>query len=399
MNYVFILGHNPKLSTAEILAVLPQAKIIDQGSSFLILSFDAAGDDNQYFYRLINRLGGTIKIGEILGSQISRKVTVEKLKQIQKESKLNFGLSYYDCSKDNLGMEIKKELKASGVSCRLVTSRDKILSSVVVAKNQCAEFLVLGKKWLGLTLAIQNFEDYSTRDYGRPARDLLSGSMPPKLAKIMINLGQVPSAGKILDPFCGSGTVLQEGILMGYQMVGSDISEKAVRDSKENMEWLANKSNFNPPSGGQIPNFKSQNFNPTIPPLEKGRLGGVFQSDIKEISKKVSAVDAIITEPYLGPPLKGKEKLEQLRKIMAELSKLYLDAFAELRKVLNNQGKIVIVFPAFRIGKEILELPILPQIKKLGFTQLNKDKLIYSRPDQKLWRQVFVFQSSLRTPT
>ena len=106
-----------------------------------------------------------------------------------------------------------------------------------------------------------------------------------------------------------------------------------------------------------------------------------------------------MTEPYLGPPLKGKETIEELRKIMAELSKLYLDAFGEFRKILNTGGKIVIVFPAFRRGKEILELPILQQIKKLGFTQLNKDKLIYSRPDQKLWRQVFVFQSSLRTPT
>ena len=82
----------------------------------------------------------------------------------------------------------------------------------------------------------------------------------------------------------------------------------------------------------------------------------------------------------------------EIEKIIKELSELYITAFSEFRKILSSGGKIVIVFPAFRLGKEILELPILEQIKKLGFSQLNKDKLIYSRPDQKVWRQIYIFQ-------
>src|SRR3989344_4795247 len=124
MKYIFILGHNPKLSIAEILAVLPQATIIEETASFLIVEnkeFDGA--------EMLRRLGGTVE------------------------------LSYYDCKPDNLGMEIKKELKDSGVSCRLVTGKDQALSSVIVAKNKCEEFLILGKKWLGKTCAVQEFED------------------------------------------------------------------------------------------------------------------------------------------------------------------------------------------------------------------------------------------------
>ena len=382
--YIFILGNNPELSVTEIKSVYPQISVIKKTDIFLIGSL--ADFDCQ---KAIHILGGTIKIGEILGSQISRKVTVEKLKQIQKESKLNFGLSYYDCSKDNLGMEIKKELKAAGVSCRLVVSRDKILSSVVVSKNQCAEFLILGKKWLGMTLAVQDFADYSQRDYGRPARDLLSGSMPPKLAKIMINLAQVSKGGKILDPFCGSGTVLQEGILLGYEMAGSDISQKAIKDSKENLEWLF----------ASFPRKRESSVKKVTDPRLRGddseRVKAfVFQVDVRKISQKINSIDAIVTEPYLGPPLKGLENRKQISEIINDLSKLYLDAFGEFRKILNYNSKVVIVFPAFRSGKEILELPILQQIKKLGFTQLNKDKLIYSRPDQKLWRQIYIFQLS-----
>lgn len=371
MQYVFILGHNPKLSVAEIIAVLPKARIVEETSSFLIVSFDAAQDrENDEFdcAEVLDRLGGTIKIGKIIGNQISRKVTVEKLKALKKETKLNFGISYYDCKPDNLGMEIKNELKTAGISCRLVTSKDKALSSVVVAKNQCAEFLVLGKKWLGETCAVQEFEEYSKRDYGRPVRDMLSGSMPPKLAKIMINLAQLPAGETILDPFCGSGTVLQEGLLLGYQVIGADISDKAIRDTKKNLEWLR----------AQSSELRASKYD-------------LFQVDVRQISKYVQQADAVVAEPYLGPPLRGSETRNQILEIIKELSDLYDEAFSEFRKILNPGGKVVIIFPAFRVGKEQLELPVLPRIKKLGFTQLNKDKLVYSREGQKVWRQVFVF--------
>ena len=384
MQYVFILGHNPKLSAAEILAVLPQAKVIKETGSFLVLEnepIDAVA--------VLARLGGTIKIGEIIANQISKKVTIEKLKQIKRENKLNFGISYYDTKPDNLGMEIKKELKAAGVSCRLVTSKDKALSSVIVSKNKCAEFLVLSNRYLGQTLAVQEFEEYSKRDYGRPVRDMLSGSMPPKLAKIMINLGQVLAGATILDPFCGSGTVVQEGLLLGYRMVGSDISEKAVRDSKQNLEWLLKSSNF-PARGGSAFGGKVQMSNEIQ--ISKSKFQ-IFQADVREVSKFVEGVDAVVTEPHLGPALRGKESEREIRKVVDELSELYLSAFREFKKILNFNAKVVIVFPAFRLGRQMIELPILEEIKKMGFTQVNKDKLIYSREGQKVWRQIYIFQS------
>lgn len=363
MMYVFILGHNPKLSVAEIMAVLPKSQKVDETSSFLIIETDEFN-----CAEVLGRLGGTVKIGKIIGNQISRKVTIEKLKEIKSATKLNFGISYYDSKPDNLGMEIKKELKSAGISCRLVTSRDKALSSVVVSKNKCAEFLVLGKKWLGQTCVVQNFEDYGYRDYGRPVRDMVSGSQPPKLAKIMINLAEMPSGVTILDPFCGSGTILQEALLLGYKAIGSDFSNKAIQDSKKNLEWLVNKL--------EIRNSKFE----------------IMAADVRNLSKNIKSADAIVTEPYLGPPLRGRESKQDIQEIITELSELYLEAFKEFRKVLNSNGKIVIVFPAFRVGQEILELPILNQIKKMGFTQVNRDKLIYSREGQKVWRQIYIFK-------
>jgi len=367
MKYVFILGHNPKLSVAEITAVLPQAGLVEETNSFLIL--ESEGLDCR---AILRRLGGTIKIGEIIGQRIRQEIIADYLKQLKLSGKLNFGLSYYDCKKNSLGMEVKKELKLAGINSRLVTGKDKALSSVIVTKNKCHDFLILNNKWLAITRAVQEFEEYSARDYGRPVRDMVSGSMPPKLAQIMINLARVPVGATILDPFCGSGTVLQEGLLLGYRMIGSDKSQKAVEDSRNNIQWLIQRLKIG-----------NQNLDSKVK---------IFQSNAESLGNKAEQVDAIVTEPYLGPPLKGREGKQEIVKIINNLSELYIGAFGEFRKILKTGGRIVIIFPSFRVGKEILELPILEQIKKMGFTQSNRDKLIYSRPGQKVWRQIYIWQ-------
>ena len=351
------------MSAAEILAVLPKAKLVTQADSFLILENTKV--DCQ---ELLRQLGGTIKVGEVLSSKIDKEIMVEKLKKIKVSNKLKFGLSYYNCPKDKLGMEIKTELKKAGISCRLVTSRDKALSSVVVTKNKVNDFLILGNQYLAQTCAVQEFEEYSKRDYGRPVRDMASGSMPPKLAKIMINLAQVKNSAIIVDPFCGSGTILQEAMLLGYpNVIGCDISAKAIQDTKNNLRWL-----------GKTHELKTRSFH-------------LYNVNVKQLSQTVPQADAIVSEPYLGPTIRENEKPERIEKIVQELSQLYLEAFAEFKKILTNNGKIVIVFPSFRIDKKIYELAITEEIKKLGFSQLTDDKLIYSRQGQKIYRNIKVF--------
>ncbi len=367
MQYAFILGRNPKLSVAEILAVLPDSQIVKETDSFLILSVK----DDFDCKAVLNQLGGTIKIGQVIGDEIKAETIAGVLKNIKAAGKLNFGISYYDCPQDKLGMEVKKILRKDKISCRLVTSKDKALSAVVITKNKCVDFLILAGQFLARTGAVQEFEDYSFFDYGRPARDLLSGSLPPKLAKIMINLAQAPKSAAILDPFCGSGTIIQEAIFLGYKNItGCDVSPKAVGDTKANLEWL------------------KQNVKIQIPKVN------LFVADVRQLAQKVTSVDAIITEPYLGPALKGSESREKIEVIIDELSELYHDSFLKFKEILKSGGRIVIVFPIFRLNKETLVLPILESIKKLGFTQLDDSNLIYGRPDQKIWRQIFVFQKN-----
>lgn len=55
------------------------------------------------------------------------------------------------------------------------------------------------------------------------------GKFYPQLARCLFNLAKVNPGSSILDPFCGSGTVLLEGYLNGFNAVGFDLNPIAIK--------------------------------------------------------------------------------------------------------------------------------------------------------------------------
>ena len=406
MKYFFVLGRQPEISLAEITAILESGRyryqIENYSASVCIVDINQAIDVDF----LISELGGTIKIGRVektieIAGQANLKKQIEEavldLAEIklsgQEEKKLFFGLSGYKIFEKKslmaLGLDIKKQLSGLKIKARLVTSRDEALSSVVVKTNKLLsgrglEILLAGNGqvvWLAQTLAIQPFDEYEARDYGRPGRDAYSGMLPPKLAKIMINLAQADKNSVLLDPFCGSGTILTEAALMGYKnLMGSDISASAVTQTKENLEWTTNKS--------QISNLKSQ-----ILLCDCRKLSGCY---------KPESVDMVVTEPYLGPPLSGRELPAKIEKNIQELAALYLVGLKEISKVIKPGGTALMVWPVFRkvtTGGDKFLL-ILNQLEQFGFKKESllpevyknlltpRGTLVYARPDQRVGREI-----------
>jgi len=405
MQYCFILGHNPTLSIAEISQLLKEnCRIVELSARVLIV--ETAKELNAE--ALQQRLGGTIKIGQIVKSASSQGLSafqaniIELLKQ---NKKIFFGFSLYSLTAHDelknyqsqikfLAMETKKALKNLGLSSRWVSSKEKALSSVVVQKNklltQGAEFCFLvgaAKTYLTKTLSCQQADEYSYYDFGRPARSMKQGMLPPKLAKIMINLAQAPQNGVILDPFCGAGTILQEAIRMGYHnLIGTDIDDEAIARTTANIDWLAEQQK-----------------------IIFSELGlKIFPADARILSQLLSpgSIDAIITEPYLGPVKISNFKLAFFN-VIKELSELYLATFRELKQVLKKDGRLVIVFPVFKEGAKLHYLPIMEEIKKHGwqvvspltttFSQntivklTDRQSILYSRPDQHVLREILIF--------
>lgn len=392
MKYFFILGTNPALSTAELAAVLDlnQAKLL--AADFLV--WETENEINPA--NLINRLGGTIKIGlirkEIKNSDEPKLLeAIKKIAKIKKENspegKFNFGFSDYgkrQFNKKDLGLKLKKYFSDEKISSRFVISHEKTLSSVVVTQNKLTtrglEIILIesqGQIFIGETLVVQPFKDLSRRDYGRPARDDLSGMLPPKLAQIMINLAQVKDTGALLvDPFCGSGTILSEALLAGYKnLFGSDLSFKAINDSHQNISWL--KELY------KIENAKTK----------------LLVKNVIDLSKfiKAGTVEAIITEPFLGP----QRGLIDFKTVIKNLEDLYGLALQEFREVLKPNGRVVMIWPLFYGQK-----PITPQYDGFKIINMlpenfrnsefikknNRETIIYGRPGQKVYREIVVLE-------
>ncbi|MDA2935809.1 50S ribosomal protein L11 methyltransferase [Patescibacteria group bacterium AH-259-L05] len=264
-----------------------------------------------------------------------------------------------------------------------------------------SRYIEKDKVLLGKTLTCQEFEKYSFYDFSRPYRAIEKGMMPPKLAKIMINLAGAGEDSALLDPFCGSGTILQQALLMGYtKVIGTDIDQRAVDNSKKNLQWLA------PSLSSRIPLSSRTNVRDDKEGTSSRVQQGVslYRCDAQELSKKIPqhSIDAIITEPYLGPLKIGNLKAE-----IKILSDLYINAFKSFKKVLKSDGRVVIIFPVFSIKNKLHFLPILDTLKKIGWQirmslpqylldnpvikTTSRQSIIYSRPNQKILREILIF--------
>lgn len=381
----FVLGNNRELSTAEIEAVTGVSDFASTQGDVLLLETDLPGR------MLQGRLAGTIKVGSVVGELAAwdKEACADLLSAMVDPSlpRVEFGLSVYDAGDgraakelraetQRLGLEIKARLKASGRPVRLVTSREKTLSAVVVTSNRLlergGEFVLItlpGRILVGLTEAVQDFEAWGARDFGRPARDAQSGMLPPKLARMMVNLAEKePTRSSLLDPFCGSGTVLMEAALLGYkEMTGSDISPKAVADTRTNLDWLAARR------GAGIPPITL-----LVSPAQTLRLD--------------APVDAIVTETYLGPALHGREHPAFLERNLADLSILYRDAFGALAKLAKPDGTAVVAFPVFQTKDGEREVATRTLMESVGWKVTRR--LRYERAGQHVEREIFVMRRS-----
>ncbi len=409
IKYCFILGNNPLLSLAEIFHFAKKSGIkmttVDYVGTALIVECETQIEFKNW---QIN-LGGSIKIGTIERqystiNDLIKSLSVDNLVQnyfAQHHQKIIFGFSCYGTLSsrnhrhiNNQGMTIKQELKRNAYKSRVLLGEYGALTSVQITKNDVlkrgADILIVESEknvYLGKTHAVQAFEEYSHQDYGRPQRDARSGMLPPKLAKIIINLAKTKSKDVLLDPFCGSGTIIQQAQMLGIQkIIGSDISKKAIEDTKQNISW-------------QKQHYPQSTDNVTLFVLDAKNLHKEIQSD---------TIDCIVTEPYLGPPLKKEPTDKEAQKNVEDLEALYTASFKSFSQVLKNDAIVVIVFPLFKIKHGTYVLKILEAVQQLGFSRINpipdqasifshvnptaRGSLIYKRPDQKVHREIFIFQ-------
>ena len=374
MNYLMVLGREPKISLAELEALFSSSKVKQVAPNLAIVTAHSVS---------LDRLGGTIKAGQIIDTPIQ-----DYLSKLP-AGKITLGISDYSEHANprktwELALKYKNLLKRHGRNVRLVPNgKSAVLTSATSHHNQLGEKtnhieIIKFSKYTAISIGTQNITAYAKRDQARPARDAFVGMLPPKLAQILINLATCGAKdGTVLDPFCGTGVILQESVLMGYSAYGTDLSEKMIDYSKKNLDWIT----------GRTPKLQKSD-------APKLRLEAGDATD----HKWQMPVDFVASEIYLGHPLSNPPAEVKLRELQGDAKNLLTAFLKNLGEQIPSGTQLALATPAWkRPDGSYSEVNILDVIDKLGYNAIkyryaSYDDLLYYREDQIVARQIIVLR-------
>lgn len=392
---VAILGRQPALSLAELESLFGAKKVQPLGSV-------AAVVDTEPQNFPIQRLGGTMKAARYLTDLPFtdwNKIEEYLIQELPKHTccrppgKVRLGLNAYGFKIspkriNATGLTLKKVIKNppddEGRSVRVVPNNAAELNTAQVIHNQLLgptgfDLILIkngDKTILAQTFAVQDIDAYAARDQKRPKRDARVGMLPPKLAQIIINLAVTntnPHHGAILlDPFCGTGVVLQEAQLMGFDVYGTDLESRMIEYSQENLTWLHDthkvSSNYYRLEIGDATDFQWHN---------------------------PSAIHFIACETYLGRPFTSIPTPPVLNKVMQDVDTIHRKFLKNLAAQTQPDFRACIAVPAWRTKNGFQHLKTLDSLEDLGYTRtsfahVRDEDLLYHRADQIVARELVV---------
>jgi tRNA G10 N-methylase Trm11 len=138
-----------------------------------------------------------------------------------------------------------------------------------------------------------------------------SSSIDCDIAKVLVNIaGNGDMAKLIIDPCCGVGTVLLEGVFAGYSIKGCEINKKIARAARGNLKHF---------------NYNAQ----------------VITGDIKDIDEVFDA--SIIDLPYGNFSLTTKEELQSILKNAKRISKkIVLVSAKNIIEEIKSEGLVIL---------------------------------------------------------
>lgn len=382
--YIAILGRQPQLGMAELERLYP-------GENVSWFSKNTAIIESDFFS--IEQLGGTQKAGRVILQlprgdfrQASMKIVHHYTKKwLIGSGKITLGLSAYGFSVSprdvqKTGIILKQKLKNTDRSLRLIPNPEPALNTAISHHNKLGlsenkvELLIVraedGRIIIAEGIGAQNITALARRDQGRPKRDAFVGMLPPKLAQIMINLANPPKESRILDPFCGTGVVLQEAALMNFHVYGTDLSEKMINYTQANLDWLRSTYNLS--------------------------LDSLLQQGDAMDTTWQPPVDAVVCESYLGQPFSAPPSPTKLTQVRRNCNHIINTFLKNIGSQLQPGTPLCIAIPAWKdINGTFTHLPLINELEKLGYAPYNfknvspKD-LLYHREDQIVARELLI---------
>lgn len=390
-NVYCIPGHRWQLSFAELLSFLETYdvpnRIITANNSFFIFEIE------EEKIKLLAQLGGILEYGiiekeiedkDILETEFE-KYLKETLPQIESPKKVisvkaySRDTRYWNSQTKLLGKLAKEIGKQMNFKVRYLTGDIRSTAQFTYKiKDKGIQYTIIEYKkklLLGKTIDVQDSGGFIIRDREKPFYSPDVGMLPPKLARIMTNLVKGSETQLIWDPFCGSGTVLMEALMLGYNLIGTDISVRSIKNSQGNIEWLINKLEIDPEKPYML--------------FERRGVAGLHQT-YASIPYNQRGTISFVGEPYLGPPIRKNlppKKLYSIKKNVENIINDFIDKVEYIEK--KNRGivqSLVLVIPIYKARNEWIPINITKEIRKLNKVGLvpptwMKEIKKYSRDD------------------
>ncbi len=404
MQSLFILGRQPAIGLAELESLYGAAILrpIEDSAALLDIEPDQVDFD---------RLGGSIKFCKVLTTldttdwrEVERYLLASVPGRIEylPEGKMQLGLSVYGLRVTPqhmmaTGLSVKKVIKQTGRSVRLTPNKELALNSASVIHNNLTGptgwelvFVRSGTRTIvAQTLQVQDIDSYTARDRDRPKRDARVGMLPPKLAQIIINLAVSsirPMAGAtLLDPFCGTGVVLQEASLMGFEIYGSDLDPRMVEYTDANLQWLNDRR-------GKHEASDTRTYN-----LEVGDATN---------HRWTPQPSFVASEVYLGRPFTALPDSQTLNLTTSECNLIIKKFLRNIHGQLPARARLCLAVPAWQTRRDQFKhLPFLGEpagsrldsLAELGYNRISfeharTEDLIYYRADQIVARELLILE-------
>lgn len=381
--YISILGRQPALGMAEL------ERIYGAKDTKWFSNESAVMDVKEFNFE---RLGGSIKAGRVImhingNWRDASDAIVEHYLATwgSAKGKITLGIGAYGFKTANrdvqkTGIVLKQKLKKSGTNLRLIPNDFPALNTATSHHNKLGlapnkvEILAVragnGAIIIAESIGAQNITSFAARDQARPHTDAFIGMLPPKLARIMINLSGA-KGGTLLDPFCGTGVVLQEALIDGFTATGTDLSDKMVDYTAKNLAWFINKNQPN------------------------GAIGPIYQGDAMN-TKWQTPINVVVSETYLGQPFSAPPKPEKLAQVRNNCNHIITSFLNNIHAQLQPGTPLCLAIPAWRDAQgNFTHLPLIKELSALGYTQLTlnnvkSSELLYYRETQVVARELLV---------
>ncbi|MDQ0150375.1 TRM11 family SAM-dependent methyltransferase [Eubacterium multiforme] len=133
-----------------------------------------------------------------------------------------------------------------------------------------------------------------------------SNALSTKVARALVNIAVGENINKkVIDPCCGVGTVVIEGISMGVNIIGYEINKQIAFNAKRNMEALGYEVNI---VKGDMHNIKDQ-YDVAILDMPYGlftKTTPELQRKIIETTRRISKKAIIITFENMDDMIEGE---------------------------------------------------------------------------------------------